>query len=267
MTNNHKQEQSVGKHLIIANWKMHLNIHEGSLLAHRLDEISQNHRNVEVVLAPGFLSLQSLNLQINHSKFKLCAQNFYWRDEGAFTGEVSANQLRGLVKYALVGHSERRHVFGEVGRDIGRKVQAAIRHDIKPVLCVGETAMERNDDETNDVIHDQLVAGLANVTSEDMKHVIIAYEPVWAIGSGDNASIYDVERASQMIRRQIKHMFGARISDDVQVLYGGSVSTDNARSYLMAKGVNGLLVGGASLHADQFAGIIKHAHQSIGGRS
>lgn len=253
----------MGKHLIIANWKMHLNIHEGSLLVNKLDEVTQNHRNVDVVLAPGFLSLQSLNLQINHSKFKLCAQNFYWRDEGAYTGEVSANQLRGLVSYALVGHSERRHVFGEVGREVGRKVQAAIRHDIKPVLCVGETAMERNDGETNDVLHDQLVAGLANVTSEDMKHVIIAYEPVWAIGSGDSASPEEAERASVMIRRQIQHMFGAQVSRDVQVLYGGSVNIDNAKSYLATKGINGLLVGGASLHSEQFAGIIKQAHQSL----
>lgn len=242
---------------------MHLNIHEGSLLVNKLDEVTQNHRNVDVVLAPGFLSLQSLNLQINHSKFKLCAQNFYWRDEGAYTGEVSANQLRGLVSYALVGHSERRHVFGEVGREVGRKVQAAIRHDIKPVLCVGETAMERNDGETNDVLHDQLVAGLANVTSEDMKHVIIAYEPVWAIGSGDSASPEEAERASVMIRRQIQHMFGAQVSRDVQVLYGGSVNIDNAKSYLAAKSINGLLVGGASLHSEQFAGIIKQAHQSL----
>jgi len=256
----------VGKHLIIANWKMNLTIHEGSLLVHKLSELTQNHRTVDVVLAPGFLNLQSLNLQIDHSKFKLCAQNFYWRDAGAFTGEVSANQLRGLVSYALVGHSERRHIFGEAGREIGRKVQAAIRHDIKPVLCVGETAMERGDGETNDVLHDQLVAGLANVTSDDMKHVIIAYEPVWAIGSGNSATPDDVEKASAMIRRQIQHMFGAQVARDVQVLYGGSVSMDNARGYLDTKGVNGLLIGGASLHADQFASIIKTAHQSLSGK-
>ncbi len=113
--------------------------------------------------------------------------------------------LRGLVSYALVGHSERRHIFGEAGREIGRKVQAAIRHDIRPVLCVGETAMERHDGETNDVIHDQLVAGLANVTSEDMKHVVIAYEPVWAIGTGNNAMPDDVEKAIEAIRRQVQH--------------------------------------------------------------
>lgn len=241
---------------------MNLNIHEGSLLAHKLDEVTQNHRNVEVVLAPGFLSLQSLNLQINHSKFKLCAQNFYWRDEGAYTGEVSANQLRGLVSYALVGHSERRHIFGEAGREIGRKVQAAIRHDIRPVLCIGETAMERHDGETNDVIHDQIVAGLANVTSDDMKHVAIAYEPVWAIGTGDSAKPYDVEKAVEVIRRQVRHLFGAQVAKDVPVLYGGSVSKDNAMSYLTCPGINGLLVGGACLSIEQFSAIIKQAYES-----
>lgn len=241
---------------------MNLNIHEGSLLVHKLDEITQNHRNVEVVLAPGFLGLQSLNLQVNHAKFKLCAQNFYWRDDGAFTGEVSANQLRGLVSYALVGHSERRHIFGEAGREIGRKVQAAIRHDIRPVLCVGETAMERRDNETNDVLHDQLVAGLANVTSDDMKYVVIAYEPVWAIGTGNNALPDDVRQAISMIRRQIHHMFGAHVAKEVSVLYGGSTSKDNAASYLTTEGVNGLLVGGASLSVEQFAAIIKRANES-----
>lgn len=254
---------AVGKHLIIANWKMNLTIHEGSLLVHRLDESSKNHRNVEVVLAPGFLSLQSLSLQIDHAKYKLAAQNCYWRDEGAFTGEVSVHQLRGLVDYVLVGHSERRHIFNERGREIGRKVQAAVRHELKPVLCVGETAMERQDSETNDVLHDQLVSGLANVTSEDMKHVVIAYEPVWAIGTGSNAIPQDVERAAEMIRRQIRHMFGKTVADETPILYGGSVTSDNARAYLDTQGVNGLLVGGASLHPEQFANIIAHAHKSL----
>lgn len=260
---------AVGKHLIIANWKMNLTIHEGSLLVHKLDEAIANHRNVEVVLAPGFLSLQSLSLQIDHSKFKLGAQNCYWRDEGPYTGEVSVHQLRGLVSYVLVGHSERRNVFGERGREIGRKVQAAIRHELKPVLCVGETAMEKNDGETNDVLHDQLVSGLANVTSEDMKHIVIAYEPVWAISNGSNfanhaiATPDDCRQAAQVIRRQITHMFGKKVADEVPVLYGGSANTDNARAFLDTEGINGLLVGGASLHVEKFATIVKHAHKSL----
>lgn len=260
---------AVGKHLIIANWKMNLTIHEASLLVHKLDEATSNHRNVEVVLAPGFLALQSLNLQVNHNKFKLGAQNCYWRDEGAFTGEISAHQLSGLVSYVLIGHSERRHIFHEHGRDIGRKVQAAIRHEIKPVLCVGETAMERHDGETNDVIHDQLVSGLANVTSEDMKHVVVAYEPVWAISNGSDFMNHamptpeDAANQAATIRRQIAHMFGKKVAEETPVLYGASANKDNARGFLDSDGINGLLVGGASLHSEQFAAIIKHAHQSL----
>ena len=242
---------------------MNLNIHEASLLTYQIDHATVNHRSVEIVLAPSYLALQSLSLQIDHSKFKLAAQNCYWRDNGAFTGEVSANQLRGLVSYVLVGHSERRHVFAEGGRDIGRKVQAAVRNGIKPVLCIGETALERNVGETNDVIHDQLVAGLANLTAEDMKEVIIAYEPVWAISSGKDYSNHatptpeNCTQVAQMIRRQISHMFGKRVADEIPVLYGGSASPDNAAAFASAVGINGLLVGGASLVPEQFAAIVE----------
>lgn len=254
------------KKLIIANWKMNLTIGEGSLLAHRLDDMLSARRDVEVVLAPSALALQSLNLQINHRKFKLAAQNLYWRDEGAFTGEVSAHQLRGLVKYALIGHSERRHVFHERGRDIGRKVQAAVRNQIVPILCVGETATERSDGETTAVLHDQIVEGLHNLTAEDMEHVVIAYEPVWAISAGKDfahhkgATPHDTEEAHAAIRRHITHLFGKKIANAVPILYGGSVSSDNARGYLSAHGVDGLLVGGASLSADQFAAICEGAN-------
>jgi len=233
------------------------------LLAYKLDQSITNHRSVEVVLAPSFLALQSLSLQINHSKFYLAAQNCYWRDDGAFTGEVSANQLRGLVSYVLIGHSERRHIFGEAGRDIGRKVQAAVRHGIKPVLCIGETALERGANETNDVIHDQLVAGLANLTAEDMKDVVIAYEPVWAISNGKDFAHHavptpqDCTDVQATIRRQIAHMYGRKIADEVPVLYGGSVSADNIKSYANVSGIDGFLVGGASLDEVQFSKIVE----------
>lgn len=255
------------KKLIIANWKMNLTIGEGSLLAHRLNDMLATRRNVEVVLAPSALALQSMNLQIDHRKFKLAAQNFYWRDDGAFTGEVSANQLRGLVKYALVGHSERRHIFHEHGRDIGRKVQAAVRNQITAVLCIGETATERADGETIAVLHDQLVEGLHNLAVDDMDRVVIAYEPVWAISSGKDfathkgATPHDCEEAHAAIRRQIAHLFGKKVADAVPVIYGGSVSADNAKGYLSAHGVDGLLVGGASLSADQFSAICETAHE------
>lgn len=247
---------------ILGNWKMNLNVGEASLLLHSLDELVKVRRNLEVVILPPTLSLQTLNLQINHRKFKLGAQNFYWRDSGAFTGEISANQLRGLVKYSLVGHSERRHVFNETYRDTSKKVQAAIRNRIKPVLCVGETLGERADGETDDVIRDQLVAGLANVTSEDINDVVIAYEPVWAIGTGEHALPADVESATRAIRSQIRHLFGAAAAKVVPVLYGGSVNVDNAASYLSIPGIDGLLVGGASLNAKPFADIIDKVHEA-----
>lgn len=250
----------MGKKLIIANWKMNLGVSEGSLFVHKLDSLVGRHANVEIVIAPTMLALQPLHLQVQHHHFNLAAQNFYWQDSGAFTGEVSAAQLHGLVKYGLVGHSERRHIFGERGRELRNKVQAAYRNDIIPVLCVGETATERSDNETNDVLHDQLVGGLSNITSEEAERLVIAYEPVWAIGTGKVPTPGDIERAVRAIRSQVKHLFGPETAKAVRVLYGGSVSVDNAASILGIEGVDGLLIGGASLDVHGFSEIIKVAH-------
>lgn len=251
---------SQDKKLIIGNWKMNLNTHEASLYLHKLAGMVAVHRDVEVILAPTLLAIQSLSLQIDRRQFKLAVQNLYWRDHGAYTGEVSATQLRGIADYALIGHSERRHVFNESDKDTRNKVQAAIRNHIRPVLCIGETASERAAGETHDVLHDQLVGGLANVTSDELEDVIIAYEPVWAIGTGDNALPSDVASAVTAIRSQIKHLYGAEAAAKIKVLYGGSVKADSAADYLAIDGVNGLLVGGASLDAHAFVEIIKKAH-------
>lgn len=250
------------KKLIIGNWKMNLGVHDSSLYLHRLAKSVKQHRNVEVILAPTLLALQTLSLQVNFRQFKLAAQNFYWRDHGAFTGEVSASELRGIVSYALVGHSERRHVFHESDKDTRAKVQAAIRNQIRPVLCVGETAHERAIGETQDVLHDQLIGGLANVTSEDLADVIIAYEPVWAIGSGENAMPHDVTAAVKSIRSQLKHLYGAKAAENVPVLYGGSVTADSAADYLALDEIDGLLVGGASLDEKTFSSIVEKAYAS-----
>lgn len=255
------------KKLIIGNWKMNLNIHEASVLVHGLAKEIPVHRDVEVVLAPTFLALQSVSLQIDRRQFKLAAQNFYWRDHGAYTGEVSAAQLRGLVEYALVGHSERRHIFHEHAKEIRSKVQAAIRCNIRPVLCVGETAHERASGETVAVLHDQILGGLANVTSEELDQVVIAYEPVWAIGTGNNATPQDVIKAVRAIRRQITHLYGEKAAAGIRVLYGGSVTPDSAPTYLATEGVDGLLVGGASLSLLSFAAIAKAAHHEGGAAS
>lgn len=231
------------------------------MYVHKLATAVKKHRNVEVVLAPTMLALPTLSLQVDRKQFKLSAQNFYWRDDGAFTGEVSARQLSGLVEYAIVGHSERRHVFHEHEKDIRAKVQAAVRNGITPILCIGETAHERSENETNAVLHDQIVSGLANLTAEEVKDIIVAYEPVWAIGTGNNAAPQDVEKAVKAIRRQIEHLYGSAVSKSVRILYGGSVSAASAEGYIKLPGVNGLLIGGASLKQQDFSEMVEIAHK------
>ena len=250
------------KKLIVGNWKMNLSVHDASLYVHALADMIPVRRDVEVVLAPTLLALQPLSLQVNRRQFKLAVQNFYWRDNGAFTGEVSAAQLHGIADYAIIGHSERRNTFRESEKDIRSKVQAAIRNNIKPILCIGETTSERSYGETNDVIRDQLTSGLANLTSDELDMLVIAYEPVWAIGTGNNAKPADVADAMKVIRSELKHLFGAKATEGVRVLYGGSVSASNAADYLAVKGVDGFLIGGASLLSHDFTDIVIKAHDS-----
>lgn len=249
------------KKLIIGNWKMNLNMQEASLYLHKLMEVLKPRRDVEVVVSPTTLTLQSLSLQINRRIAKLAAQNCYWRDHGAYTGEVPAAHLRGIADYVLIGHSERRYIFIESDKDIRLKVQAAIRNRLQPILCVGETAQERALGETRDVLADQLTSGLANVTAEELDRVVIAYEPIWAIGTGDNAKPVDVKKATQMIRQHIAHLYGKKAAEEVRILYGGSITVDSAADYLAISGLDGLLVGAASLDIHQFTEIIEKAHK------
>lgn len=249
------------KKLIVANWKMNLSVGQASLFLHKLQQDAPAHRNVEAVLCPSMLALQPLSLQVERRKFKLGAQNCYYRDEGAYTGEVSASMLRNLVDYVIVGHSERRHIFGETDRIITQKVQAVLRNNMQPILCVGETHNDRVENETLSVLHGQVSAGLANVVSDEIERIVIAYEPVWAIGTGEFAPVADVAKAVDIIRKQVKALFGAEAAQKVRVLYGGSVDSANAAAYLSADGIDGLLIGGASLKAKVFAKIIEDAHQ------
>lgn len=251
----------MNKTLIVGNWKMNLNVHQASLYVHELSEKTPVHNNVEVVLAPNALALQTLSLQVRRRQFRLAAQNVYHRDEGAFTGEIAAPMLKGLAQYVIIGHSERRHIFHESDKDIRAKVQTVLRNGLIPILCVGETASERANNEIKHVLHDQIVGGLANVSSEEVGKVVIAYEPVWAIGTGKNAISHDLEKARDIIRHQIRSLYGESAEKAVRLLYGGSVNTDNAMDYLDLPGVNGLLIGGASLKLEQFVSIIKKAHE------
>lgn len=253
--------------LIVANWKMNLNVSEGSTLLHRLDERTRIYRNVEVVIAPSLLSLQPLSLQIDRRKFRLAAQNAYHKDEGQFTGEVSFNMLRDLVHYVIVGHSDRRYKFGESLDDVRDKVAASVRNGITPILCVGETRQERQDRETSQVLHDQVTTALANLTADEVEDMVIAYEPVWALSNGKDFTHHEIPtpeligKAIAVIRNNIRHLYGTRVAERVRVLYGGSSSASTAGGLLDAPGVDGLLVGGASLQYQEFSDIIAAAYK------
>jgi triosephosphate isomerase len=190
---------------------------------------------------------------------KLAAQNAFYRDYGAYTGEVSFSQLRGLVDYCIIGHSERRYLFHEDDKMIAKKVEAAIRNKITPILCIGETESERAFGETADVIRDQLLGGLSEVSEEDVANVIVAYEPVWAISSAKSAKLAspdDVAEVVKLIRDTIGEVYGKETGENIVVMFGGSVNPSNAGAYLTVPGVNGLLVGSSSLILSEFTDII-----------
>ena len=243
------------KLLIVGNWKMHLNASQASILVHRLQERIKIYRDIEVVLAPSMLTLQPMSVQIDRRKFRLAAQNAYWRDEGAFTGEVSYTMLRDLIHYAIVGHSERRNIFHEDLDMVRDKMSAAIRNEIMPILCIGETKSERSDGETKQVLHDQLMTAFSNLTNREVKNVVIAYEPVWAIGQVA-AKPDQIEQAISYIRGYISDVYSKKTADDIRILYGGDVMPEIVHGILNVPGVDGFLVGHASINYHDFSEIV-----------
>ena len=250
------------KTYIVGNWKLNFTVGEASIYLHKLLKALPNYREMEVVVAPSALALQPLSLQVDRHKIKLAAQNGFYQDVGAYTGEVSFAQLRGLVDYAIIGHSERRYVLHEDDKMIAKKVAAAIRNKITPILCIGEIESERMFGETRDVIRDQLLGGLSEVSDDELSKVVIAYEPVWAISSAKSAKIATPDEIAEVvawIRETLESTYGKKAAEGVPVLYGGSVRPSNAGAYLTVPGVNGLLVGGASLILSEFIDIIEVA--------
>lgn len=249
--------------LIVGNWKMHFTTQQASILVHRLQERIRIHRNVEVVLAPSMLHLQPLSVQLDRRKFRLAAQNGHSKDEGAYTGEVSFTMLNGLVHYAIIGHSERRHIFKESHDDIRDKVAASVRNDITPILCVGETQEEYLSGEATRVLNDQLTTALSNLTAREVGKSVIAYEPVWAIGSGKPATPAYAQASAEKIRHIIRELYGPKAASRVRILYGGSTNASNARAFLDEPDIDGLLPGGSSLNYQEFSGMIDAAYRSV----
>ncbi len=246
--------------LVAGNWKMNLTeVWAVALLDDLLPRL-EGVRDVDTAVAPAFPCLRAVKDRLAGSQVMLAAQNLHWEEKGAYTGEVSPRMLAELgVRYVIVGHSERRMHFGETDERIQRKVRAARRHGMVPILCVGEQERERDGGRTLEVVERQLRLGLSEVHEPDGKDIVIAYEPVWAIGTGRSATPAQVQEVHRMIREQLAAMFGADTASKIRIQYGGSVNEKNAGELMALPEVDGALVGGASLEAGSFASIVAAA--------
>lgn len=249
------------KLIIAGNWKMNNDLAQSEKLIVELKNLLQNEKpNCDVIVCPPFTSLSEASKLLKGSNIKLGAQNMYFEENGAYTGEVSASMLKSVgCEYVILGHSERRTIFGETDELINKKIKKALAADLIPIFCVGELLSERETGITNDVIKRQLLAGLNGVSEEEMKKVIIAYEPVWAIGTGRTATPAQAQEVHEFIRDLIEIDYSLEIANDVTIQYGGSVKPDNAKELISQKDIDGALVGGACLNVDSFLGIIKSA--------
>jgi triosephosphate isomerase len=251
--------------LIVGNWKMNLDVHEASILVKRLSDNIQVHRDIEVILAPSTLTLYSVSNEIDRRKFHLAAQNAYYKDEGAYTGEVSFTMLRGIVDYVLVGHSERRIYFNESLEVVRDKVTSAVRNGLKPILCIGETKQEKDMGETKQVIHDQLTTALSDLTEDELENIVVAYEPVWAISTFNHelAKPGDVKPVVDQIRSIVSELYNSKAAENLRIIYGAGVEPDLVGGYLSIEGISGLLPGHDSLNYKKFAGIVENAYQFV----
>lgn len=233
-------------------------IDEAKALVQDLKGRVQNVTNVEIVVCPPFISLQAVKDGLAGSNIGLGAQNVFWEKNGAFTGEVSAPMLKSVgCAYVIIGHSERRTYFGETDSTVNKRIFAALAEGLKPIVCVGETLEEREAGKTFDVIKRQITGGLANLSTEQMASVVIAYEPVWAIGTGKTATPAQAQEVHAFIRQLLKELFGQATADATRLQYGGSVKPENAAELMSQPDIDGALVGGASLKAETFEKIIK----------
>ena len=250
------------KPILAANWKMHKTIGEAVAFAKAFAPLVADVTGAEIVIAPPFPALAAVGAALRGTHVLLAAQNVHPEKQGAFTGEVSPPMLVDLgCAYAIVGHSERRHIFGEASAFVARKAAALLAHGVRPIVCVGETLEEREAKRTFAVLEEQLRGSLAEVAIEQAADVVIAYEPVWAIGTGRTATPAIAQEAHAMIRSWLQTSFGAA-GDAMRIQYGGSVKPDNVAVLMAEPDIDGALVGGASLDAASFAGIVRYQEKS-----
>jgi triosephosphate isomerase len=249
--------------LIAGNWKMFKTVHETIVFAKELRSVLKDVTGVEIVVAPPFTSVYAAAEALRNSNIAVAAQDVYWEREGAFTGEVSAAMLKEAgAEYVIIGHSERRRLFHETDETVNRKLVAALGAKLAPIVCIGETLDERESNQTLAVLDRQIRAGLDGLTGEQVASLVIAYEPVWAIGTGRNATPAQAAEAHGHIRSRLRQWFGGDAADQCHVIYGGSVKPDNIHELVLNADVDGALVGGASLDVRGFFDIVARSRQS-----
>ncbi len=245
--------------IIAGNWKMNKNIGESIELASSIKRSLYDVEEVEIVVCPPFTSLSDVNEITMETNIKLGAQDCYWEKEGAFTGEISAPMLKSIgCEYCIIGHSERRQFFGETNETVNKKLKVLLKEGIKPIVCVGEKLEERKSGKTFDVVKDHVMNSLAGISKEEMLRTVVAYEPVWAIGTGVNATKEQAQEVHKYIRTLLVQMHGEEVARSVRIQYGGSVKPENIKELISQEDVDGALVGGASLKADSFVQLVKN---------
>ncbi|SDH02009.1 triose-phosphate isomerase [Psychroflexus sediminis] len=243
--------------IVAGNWKMNCNLDESLHLLNALKLKDFTKAEVEVVIAPPYTNLYAIHQNLSDSSIKISSQNINENEEGAYTGEISPDMLKSVgVEYVIIGHSERRAIYNESNELLAEKVTSALKHGFKIMFCIGEMLDQRKAEKHFDVVKKQLEKGLFHLSASEMKHVVIAYEPVWAIGTGETASPEQAQDIHQYIRQVLAEKYNQDVAEQTSILYGGSVKPNNAREIFAKKDVDGGLIGGASLDADSFAEIV-----------
>jgi triosephosphate isomerase len=248
------------KPIIAGNWKLKKTPHEAILLVDELKRALVDVTGIDIVLCPPFVDLTDVSDALVDHDIALGAQNVFWEDSGAFTGEISAPMLKELgVAYVIIGHSERRQYFHETNETVNKRLRAVLKHGLTPIVCVGENLSQRESNKTFDVIKDHCEGSLRGLSVEEMKGVVMAYEPVWAIGTGKTATPQQAQEVHVFIRQLLGKMFNTEAAGSVRIQYGGSVTPDNITLLMAQEDIDGALVGGASLKAPSFSAIVKGA--------
>ena len=244
--------------LMAGNWKMHKNIPEAIAMVKELKPLISDVKDVDVLICPVFTAIYPLSNEVKESNIKIGAQNVYWEPKGAFTGEIAVSMLSDAgCSFVIIGHSERRQYFCETDETVNKRTKATLDASLIPIVCVGETLQERESDNTFKVIEKQVKDGIKNFSKEEAEKIVIAYEPVWAIGTGKTATPQQAQEIHEFIRKIYSEMYGLDIANKVRILYGGSVKPDNVSELMKQKDIDGGLVGGASLEASSFAKLVK----------